>query len=208
MTTQIENQTLALAGVFQSAYFVDQIAKSGTIDPDVLNSMVQTILNLEPESFEGVFGGRSSLMDGLKVLEQSLNKSGASLNREVLHYAMSIITVQNKLAKRDDLMSELSKGLDRAVSQQQYFDDFLHESVIASVATCYQNSVSQLSFRIRVTGNPTHLQNPKTAEKVRSILLFGVRSALLWRQAGGRRWQIMFSRQKLKHTANQLLDVA
>lgn len=208
MTTTLENQTLALAGIFQSAYFVDQLAKNGSVDSTALSHMVESVLNLEPDSYEGVFGGRSNLEQGLKVLERSLNKTGQGLSREVLHYAMSIIAVQGKLSKRDDLMNELSKGLDRAVSQKQYFDDYLHESVIASVATCYQNSVSQLSFRIRVTGNPTHLQNPKIAEKVRTILLFGVRCALLWRQSGGRRWQLMIHRQKIKATANQLLDVA
>lgn len=202
--TNLENQTLALAGVFQSALYVDQIAKSGTIEPDLLSNMIETVLNLEPESYESVFGGRTQVFAGLNTLERSLAKHGSGLNREVLQYAMSIIAVQGKLSKRDDLMAELSKGLDRAVSQKSYFDDFLHEAVVASVATCYQNSVSQLNFRIRVTGNPTHLKNPKVAEKVRAILLYGVRCALLWRQSGGRRWHLMINRQKLKYTAKQL----
>jgi high frequency lysogenization protein len=208
MISPLEKQTLALAGVFQAAALVDQIAKTGEIDSAVLKNCIQTILNLEPSSFEDVFNGRSEVSFGLKTLKEALAKNGRGVSREVLQYSMAIIAVQNKIVKRNDLLDELTKGLERAVDQQKYFDDYLHEAVIGSTARCYQNSISQLSFRIRVTGNPTHLQNPKVAEKVRAILLYGVRCALLWRQSGGRRWHFMVHRQKLKQSADSMLDVA
>ena len=208
ITTPLQKQTLALAAIFQSATLVDQLAKTGQIDNGQLQNSIQTILNLNPANFEDVFNGRENLTLGLKVLEKALAKSGQGVTREVLQYSMAIIAVQQKIIKRTDLMDKLSKELDRAVSQHQYFNDYLHESVIASTASCYQNSVSQLNFRIRVTGNPTHLQNPKVAERVRAVLLFGVRSAILWRQSGGRRWHFMINRKNLQKTAVQLLDVA
>jgi high frequency lysogenization protein len=208
MTSKLENQTLALAGVFQAALLVDQLAKSGSIEVELLENSIRSILNLEPSSFEDVFNGRDNISVGLNVLSKALAKNGHGVSREVLQYAMAIIAVQNKIEKRQDLLDTLSKGLDRAVTQKSYFNEYLHESVVSSIAQCYQDSISQLSFRIRVTGNPTHLQNPKTAEKVRILLLFGVRCALLWRQSGGRRWHFMLNRQKIKHTANRLLDVA
>jgi high frequency lysogenization protein len=204
----LENQTLALAGVFQAASLVDQLAKSGNLETDLLENSIRSILNLDPSSFEDVFNGRESIEFGLTALSKALAKNGNGVSREVLQYAMAIIAVQNKVEKRPDLMEKLSKGLDRAVSQREYFNEYLHESVISSIAQCYQDSVSQLSFRIRVTGNPAHLQNPKVAEKVRALLLFGVRCTILWRQSGGRRWHLMINRQKIKHTANELLDVA
>ncbi len=206
--TPLEKQTLALAGIFQSAILVDELAKTGQIDRESLENAIRSILTLNPKSFEDVFNGRETLETGLKTLESALAQNGRGVSREVLQYSMAIIAVQQKMEKRPDLMDALSKELDRAVSQHEYFNDFLHESVIASTARCYQNSVSQLNFRIRVTGNPTHLQNPKVAEKVRAVLLFGVRCALLWRQSGGRRWHFMLNRKKLKHSAHQLLDVA
>jgi len=208
MSTTVERQTLALAAIFQSAALVDKLAKTGQIESDQLQNSIRTILNLNPTDFEDVFNGRQSLVFGLQTLDSALAKNGQGVSREVLQYAMAIIAVQQKMVKRSDLMEKLSKELDRAVNQHQYFNDYLHESVVASTASCYQNSVSQLNFRIRVTGNPTHLQNAKVAERVRAILLFGVRSALLWRQNGGKRWHFMLNRKTLQQTARHLLNVA
>ena len=42
-----------------------------------------------------------------------------------------------------------------------------------------------------------HLQQTDTAAKIRALLLAGIRSARLWRQLGGHRWQLIFSRRKL-----------
>ena len=42
-----------------------------------------------------------------------------------------------------------------------------------------------------------HLQQPNNAAKIRALLLTGIRAARLWRQLGGHRWQLLFSRRKL-----------
>ena len=205
MMSSLHKQTLALAGVFQAASVVEQLAKTGNVDNQVLENMLQTILNLNPITFEDVFKGKQNMRIGLNKLSDALAKNGHGVSREVLQYAMSILTVQVKLDKRGDLMEALNKGLDRAVDQQAYFNDYLHESVISAAASCYQNSVSKLNFRIRVTGNPVYLQNNRIAEKVRAILLYGVRCALLWRRSGGRRWHLMLQRDKLQKEASQIL---
>jgi len=208
MSTNLSYQTMALAGIFQAASLVDQLAKSGELDSDQLTNALKTVLNLAPSSFDDVFNGPASLDHGLTILNTALAKNGRGVGREVLQYAMAIMAVQAKLDKRSDLMNELSKALTRTAEQQRYFDSYSHEAVIGSAARCYQNSISQLNFRIRVTGNPTHLQNPKVAEKVRTLLLYGVRCALLWRQSGGRRWHLMWYRQKLHRAAQAMIDVA
>lgn len=208
MESNLTRQTMALAGVFQAAKLVDRLAKSGQVEPAQLDNIVESILNVNPSSFEDVFKGRENLTIGLKSLKDSLARNGRGVSREVLQYAMGIIAVQSKLQKRQDLMDALAKSLDRTIDQQRYFDSFSHEAVIGSAASCYENSVSKLNFRIRVTGNPMHLQNPKVAEKVRTILLYGVRCSLLWRQAGGHRWHFLIQRQKIKKHAEQMLSVA
>ncbi len=45
----------------------------------------------------------------------------------------------------------------------------------------------------------------KTWKKIRALLLAGIRSSVLWRQMGGSRLQFIFSRQKIKKTAEKLL---
>ncbi|MNJ04984.1 High frequency lysogenization protein HflD [compost metagenome] len=48
------------------------------------------------------------------------------------------------------------------------------------------------------------LQQASNASKIRALLLAGIRAARLWRQLGGHRWQLVFSRRKL---LNELYDM-
>ncbi|HSX19775.1 MAG TPA: DUF489 family protein, partial [Gammaproteobacteria bacterium] len=45
-----------------------------------------------------------------------------------------------------------------------------------------------------------------TVNKIRTILLAGVRSAVLWRQLGGSRWQLTFGKKTLLQDAQALLQ--
>ena len=46
--TSITEKTIALAGVFQAAALVNQIAAKGIVDEHDLKTAIQSILNLEP----------------------------------------------------------------------------------------------------------------------------------------------------------------
>jgi len=199
------NQVMALAGVFQAAVLVEQLARHGSIDNDEMARCIRSVLNLNPGSVEDVYEGKAGLQTGLKGLKDVLSKRGQGVSPEVLRYAMGILHAQRKLYARDDLMDNLTRLITRAVDQYGYFDDPLHESVVGAVANCYQESVSKLNFRIRVVGNPTYLQNSRVADQVRALLLFGVRSAHLWQQQGGRRWQILFRRNRIHDTVQEML---
>jgi len=56
-----------------------------------------------------------------------------------------------------------------------------------------------------VSGNPQQLQQPAVVEKVRANLLAAVRSAVLWRQVGGRQWQLLVYRRQCSMLARGLL---
>jgi high frequency lysogenization protein len=57
-----------------------------------------------------------------------------------------------------------------------------------------------------VQGEPTYLADKARANQIRALLLAGIRAAVLWRQLGGRRWQLFISRRKILETAQQLLE--
>jgi high frequency lysogenization protein len=77
--------------------------------------------------------------------------------------------------------------------------------VIGNLADTYKQTLSTLSFRIKVAGNPQILQNSHNANKVRALLLAGIRAAILWRQVGGRRWHLLFNRKRYIKDAQGLL---
>lgn len=208
MANAIETQTMALGGVFQAAVVVDELAKHGSAELCDLETAINAVLNLEPKSYAEVFGDVASIRKGLNALSNLFAKNNDGVSKEVVQYAMALIAVQGKIEKRQDLMNSLSLGLNRVIDQRDYFNDNVHESVIGAAAQCYQNSVSKLKFRIRVMGNPKHLQDERIADRVRTLLLFGVRSAILWRQSGGRRWHFLVNRQKIAQAAKDLSDMA
>jgi len=43
------------------------------------------------------------------------------------------------------------------------------------------------------------------ANKIRTLLLAGIRAAVLWRQMGGNRWQLLFSRKDIINDAKMLI---
>ena len=57
-----------------------------------------------------------------------------------------------------------------------------------------------------VNGEHGYLSNPTIAAKVRAALFAGIRSAFLWHQLGGNRWQLLFRRRKITNEATQIID--
>jgi len=56
-----------------------------------------------------------------------------------------------------------------------------------------------------VTG-PAAIHQQDTSNLIRSLLLAGVRSAILWRQCGGRKLQLLFGRKKVINASKDLLE--
>ena len=102
------------------------------------------------------------------------------------------------------MLEALGDGLKAAQRQVEYFN-LTHESVVARLAEVYQENISRLGPRILVQGEQTHLSNPDVAARIRAALLAGIRAAVLWRQAGGSRWKLLFGRNRLVAESRDLL---
>ncbi len=192
----MQRQTLALAGVFQAAKLVHEVAQRGIYDHQPFATSIESILVTDPQTFEEIYGGDlQNLKSGAEVMRKALTRS-AELHPSVLKYAMSILVLQVKLGKRPDMMTALGERLD-AIKQQAMHFSATHENVLAALAGLYQDTLSTFSYRVQVTGDPQVLQQANNADKIRSLLLAGVRSAMLWQQAGGKRWKLLFARKRL-----------
>ena len=101
------------------------------------------------------------------------------------------------------MMGVVHSRLQHASFKAEHFSDNVGE-VCHSIAGIYADTLSQLRFRIKVTGSAQHLQDRQTADKVRALLLAGIRSAFLWRQLGGRRWKLVLQRRRLLVTSEAL----
>ena len=195
-------QALALAGVFQAASLVDELAHTGQVDPRAWDTLIRATLDTNPESFEAIYGGHpNNLRRGLEVLEAVVGRKQA--NPVVLRYGFTLLLLMNQVRKNDAMLGELGSRLTRIQGQAEHFGE-THENVIASLGEAYQETLSTLKTRIIVQGDPSLLQSRMMPERVRACLLAGIRFALLWHQQGGRRWKLIFQRGALKKALDQL----
>jgi high frequency lysogenization protein len=198
-------RTLALAGIFQAAIVVNQIATKGSADAHDLETCINSLLITDPKNTIEVYGSIDNLRTGLFGLMEHLDNSARQKPMEVARYVITMIHLQRKLMKRRDLLDILDKGIERAKQQAELYSP-LHENVIANLADIYSNTISQIPPKIMVSGEGNFLNNPANANKIRALLLAGVRSAVLWSQTGGGRWQVIFKRKQFVQTARDLLE--
>ncbi|QFT84557.1 High frequency lysogenization protein HflD [Halomonas sp. THAF12] len=198
----VARQALALAGVFQAASQVDQLARTGQVDQRAWETLIHATLDTDPASFEAIYGGHpNNLRQGIETLEGMLGRRQA--NPVVMRYGFSLLMLMSKLRNDADMMDNLGTRLTRIQGQAEHFGE-THENVVASLGEAYQDTISTFKSRIVVQGDPSLLQSRMMPERVRACLLTGIRFALLWHQQGGRRWKLMFQRGALKKALDEL----
>ncbi|MBN8431526.1 high frequency lysogenization protein HflD [Microbulbifer salipaludis] len=199
------DQALALAGVFQAAILVERLAKTGTAPAEQLETAVYSLFQQNPETTEDVFGGVEKLLPGLRAARQLIATRNHPEYTDCLRYVLSILYLQRQLAKKPDLLSIIGNRLEKAQLQTDHFG-VGHENVYANLASIYSDTLSTFRFRIQVLGDFNYLQQQRIANQIRSMLFAGVRSAMLWRQLGGRRLHLLFHRKKLIAAMDALIS--
>lgn len=201
-------QVLALAGIFQAAALVQAMARKGSVDHQAFTASIYSVLQLNATSTEAVFGGRAGLRRGLEVLCQHMAGRAGPSSKEIMRYVVSLLLLERKLMKRGDLLAAIEGGVRSAATQAAFFFP-AHGNVVAKLADVYSTTLSTLLPRIIVTGEPCYLQSPENVNKIRALLLAGIRASVLWRQLGGSRWQLLLWRAKgYRLTAEGLLAKA
>ena len=208
MSQSLHDQTLALAGMFQAARLVQQIAHSGQCSEDSLRTSIKALFATDPDSTLDVFGGNlANLQEGLNTLSSVLNQQTRQEDAEILRYVLNLMHLESRLNKRADMLDVIGSRIEQARHTASHFG-YTHPNLISNLASVYADTISTFRLRIQVTGNPAELQKDENAAKVRALLLSGIRCAVLWRQTGGRRWQLIFSRKKVTEHARQLAEQA
>ncbi|HFQ4914038.1 TPA: high frequency lysogenization protein HflD [Vibrio vulnificus] len=202
MANTLYDRTIAFAGMCQAVALVQQIARNGHCDQDAFETSIKAILNTNPANTLDVFGNESQLKLGLECLVRGIDSTPTG--SEVTRYLISLMALERKLMGRNDAMSQLGDRIQMVQRQTEHYDLF-EEQMISNVASIYLDVISPIGPRIQVTGTPTVLQQTSNQHKVRALLLSGIRSAVLWRQVGGRRRHLIFGRKKMVEQAQILL---
>ena len=201
--SSLEQQTIALAGVAQAARLVDQISKTGSYPIEFLEPSIHSLFKFEADSVIDVFGGVPGVKLGLANLSTMLANRQADENRDMVRYVFAILYLERKFAADSAMMSVVHSRLEHASFRADHFANHVND-LCHSVSGIYQDTLSKLSFRIKVNGSAQHLQNTQNADIIRALLLAGLRAAFLWRQLGGRRWRLLLQRKQLLQASQQL----
>ncbi|MCH1493131.1 MAG: high frequency lysogenization protein HflD [Luminiphilus sp.] len=199
----LRNQTLALAGVAQTARIVDQISRTGTYPIEYLEASLHSLFSFDASNVEGVYGNIQGVKLGLQNLAAGLAPGSDETAGAMMRYFLAILHLEGKFAARSDLQEIVHSRLQHASYKATHFTSQAKE-ICHSVAAVYSDTLSTLPFRIKVNGSAQHLENEGNAEIIRALLLAGVRSAFLWRQLGGRRWKLTLQRGRVRGMALEL----
>lgn len=197
-----EERVLALAGLFQAATLAQQLANDGRCDDTAMAASVASVFRIDAPSVVGVYGDVAAVRLGLRQLITLLDENQRDV--AITRMAFTVMRLERSLSRRGDLRDQLQQGI---VSAQRQVEHFGQESpqVVKRLAELYATTLSTLKPRVMVTGNPQQLQQPAVVEKVRANLLAAMRSAVLWRQLGGRQWQLLLYRKQASMLARGLL---
>lgn len=192
-------RTYGLAGMFQAAALVQQIARKGEADRFAKNASINSVLVFDAINALSVYSDRQGIDLGLRQIRSVFNEHTKD-GIELFTYVAGLSKLANTLQKDDKRMKLFA-------SEISALKDHSGDNLTATMANVYKHYVSDLQPRILVSGEHGLLQKEEIANQVRAFLLAGIRSAFLWHQKGGKRWDFMFKRSQYAEQASQLLKL-
>lgn len=205
MSDQLVNRTMAFAGILQAIAQVQHLARQGESDNAELAASLNTILVTNPDNTADVYQDKAALNKGYKLI---LNQLGDSSQKdvEITRYLVGILALERKLVRSNSGLGMLAERINQVNRQLHHFA-ITDEQVIANLASIYSDIISNLGPKIQISGNPVCLQRPIVQQKIRALLLAAMRSAVLWRQLGGKRRHLVFARKAIVDTAKKSLTL-
>ncbi|MGG2098966.1 high frequency lysogenization protein HflD [Acinetobacter haemolyticus] len=213
-----QNRALALAAVFQATQLTHMTAMSGQQSIGESGNfyfelLVKASLNIRPTNNDAkqtldFFNQLADISLGLKTLEgcitQPFNTAPKSRIPKLsntklpMSYAMALLQLEKKVYSNPEYVKIIEKSQQKILKQLSFFDNnYLHPSVIASLAQTYVETAGQINPRILVRGNAEAFKDINHTNRIRACLFTGIQLAHLWRQLGGSSWTMVFRKRKL-----------
>lgn len=210
-----EYQNIALAAVTQSAALVHRLAVNGEAPQQELIAVINPLFALDPDSSDAVYPQLRDLTLGLRTTQSIFGNERSPENSEMVRCTLGMLLLRNRLTASDEMQNSIRsrlrhidplEPLPASDSDAQSREAALarQERSFRQLAGLYQDTISTLSYRIQVQGKVEYLKDDDVANKIRALLLAGIRSAVLWYQLGGRRWRLLIYRRRVQEAAGKI----
>lgn len=210
------DRTIALAGLLQAASLVDQLARQGYVDDADFNPCIDSLLRIDAPSSAAIYSGVAHLRRGLALIVEHFGPKPALHSRpgprlvpryEPMRYAALLMILERRLYGHGEMQQRLRQQIESlALRHHDGGEGGDLEALIDQFALLYSHTISTLSPRIMVQGDQQLLRQAPLANRIRALLLAGIRAAILWRQSGGGRFTLLFRRRALAKEAQRLLN--
>lgn len=199
-------QVIALAGLLQSCQQVSSIARRGYWSEPAATTCIYSLFQFDANSVADIYDNIRSLRPGLQYLGNLLQKNIVRTDMEITRYALTLLHLERKLIKQKPILDKISQGL-HAVSNEFDIGDISNTTLLSRISDVYASTVSGIPPKIQVEGNRVYLSQIHNTYRVRTMLLAGIRSAMLWRQLGGTRWGLFFHRRQILRSIAGMIEI-
>ncbi|MDQ6997293.1 MAG: high frequency lysogenization protein HflD [Mariprofundus sp.] len=200
-SSDLTQRATALAAMTQAIYLVNGIARKGVVDTEDSRVMMESIFSdasIQPkQTVLDLYGGVRHLETGIRICIKLLQGEKLLEAKDLMLYSAGLTALERKLSKDADMRNKLAKGMIRISNQRQYFGDAMHHNVIAAIADLYGDTISTMKPRIIVRGKSEFLSQTNHTQRVRALLMAGLRAAHLWHQHGGGHLSLLLRRKAL-----------
>jgi high frequency lysogenization protein len=159
---RLENQTMALAAMFQAATLVNELAQHGSYDLQAFDCSFNSLFTIDADTTREALGDITCLSRGFSALADYLGGENRSPGRNIAYYLLSMLKISNQLLRNESLADKMLSGLQRIDSSSSDFN-LSRTSVINKIDGLYQDCISSLSPRIIVRGEQNYLRNDDNA---------------------------------------------
>ena len=184
-------QTLAFAAMFQALGCVHQLAETGRCDAEASEAVIDAIFAIDSADAESLYPP-ARLKAGLALAAKQLDRNPGDA---VMRMGITILRLERRLMTNAKLAGSLRERIGDIERARAAFGG-QHENVLARLSEAYLQTVSNLQPRVMVHGSPLHLQQERTVQHIRALLLAAIRAAAMWRHVGGNGWRLFWRRGK------------
>lgn len=184
-------QVLAFAAMFQALGCVQQLAETGRCDAEDSEAVIAAVFAIDSADAESLYPP-PRLRTGLQLVARHLDRNPGDA---VMRMGITVLRLERRLMGSAKLAAALRDRIADIERARTAFGD-QHDTVLARVSEAYLQTVSNLQPRVMVHGSPLHLQQERTVQHIRALLLAAIRAAAMWRHVGGSGWRLFWRRRK------------
>ena len=204
INNKIPEQTLALAGLYQSCDVVSKIAWNGNYNEKELLPLINSIQAIESNNVEQIYLSTQSLKTGLLYLRKQIIGDIFNRSSETRRYIKSLQILSEKVLDSHETISTIQ------ILIKEMQDDsniVTTDDKAKRLSDIYQETLSLFEPRIVINGENMYLTVPIQASRIRTALFAGVRSTILWRQLGGSKLKLLLFKSSYSKQIDQYIDL-